>query len=130
MTETREFFETLYDSFNARDIEKVLAKMSDDVKWANGMEGGFVHGRVAVREYWTRQFSMINPRVEPQKIESGGNKIVVAVHQLVKDLDGNVLEDAMVEHIFRLENDLVKTFEIGENHTMNLELPTIQGKQK
>ena len=28
--------------------------MRPDVKWANGLEGGFVYGRNAVREYWTR----------------------------------------------------------------------------
>ena len=119
----KEFFEDLYRNFNARDIEQVLMKMSDDVKWANGMEGGFVHGRDAVREYWTRQFTMINGRVEPQKIESDGDKTVVTGHQLVKDLDGNVFEDTTVRHIFRLENGLVKTFEIGENHLINLKLP-------
>ncbi len=33
--------------------------------WANGMEGGDVHGVDEVRKYWTRQLAMIDPRVEP-----------------------------------------------------------------
>lgn len=108
-----EFFEDLYRKFNARDIEKVLVKMTDDVKWANGMEGGFVHGQKAVREYWTEQFTQINAVVEPQKIESGDDdKTIVTVHQTVKDTDGNLLEDTKIKHIFRLENELIKTFEI------------------
>ena len=127
---TKEFFEDIYDNFNDRNIEKVLAKLSGNVKWANGMEGGFVHGRDAVREYWTRQFAMINPRVMPQKIETDDDKTVVTIHQLVKDLDGNVLEDMTVEHIFCLENGLVKSFEIDDNHKMNLESPAIKEKQK
>ena len=45
----------MYDRFNARDIDGVLAALADDVAWANGMDGGHVHGREAVREYWTRQ---------------------------------------------------------------------------
>jgi ketosteroid isomerase-like protein len=28
----------LYDRFNARDMESVLAAMHEDVVWANGME--------------------------------------------------------------------------------------------
>lgn len=41
----------MYDSFNARNIDGVLAVLAEDVAWANGMDGGHVHGRKAVREY-------------------------------------------------------------------------------
>jgi hypothetical protein len=57
--------ERIYDRFNARDIDSVLASLADDVAWANGMDGGHVHGREAVREYWTRQRTMVSPHVEP-----------------------------------------------------------------
>lgn len=114
-----EFFEELYRQFNAREIENVLSKTHDDVKWANGMEGGFVYGHDAVREYWTRQFSLVNPRVEPQIIETDGDVSTITVHQTVKDLDGNLLSDATVKHIFHLENDLVKTFELEEYNQAN-----------
>jgi hypothetical protein len=50
-----ELLKRIYDRFNARDIVGVLAVLADDVAWANGMDGGHVHGREAVREYWTRQ---------------------------------------------------------------------------
>ena len=111
---SNDFFEDLYRNFNARDIEKVLSKMRNDVKWANGMEGGFVHGRDAVREYWTRQFKMIDSRVNPLKIENDAGKVVLTIHQLVKDLDGEVLQDTTVTHIYRLEDGLIKSFEIGQ----------------
>ena len=51
----RETLRRAYAAFNARDIEGALAAMHPDVEWANGMDGGFVHGHRAVREYWTRQ---------------------------------------------------------------------------
>src|SRR3546814_13049741 len=41
--------ERIYDRFNARDIDGVLAALTDDVAWANGMDGGHVHGSEAVR---------------------------------------------------------------------------------
>ena len=40
-----ELVQQLYDGFNARDLEAVLAELSEDVVWANGMDGGYVHGR-------------------------------------------------------------------------------------
>jgi ketosteroid isomerase-like protein len=55
--------ERIYDRFNARDIDGVLTALTDDVAWANGMDGGHVHGREAVREYWTRQWTMVSPHV-------------------------------------------------------------------
>jgi ketosteroid isomerase-like protein len=40
-----ELLKHLYDRFNARDMEAVLATMHRDVVWANGWEGGYVHVR-------------------------------------------------------------------------------------
>lgn len=116
MTISNDFFSKLYDSFNRRDIETTLAAMSPDVKWANGMEGGFVHGRDEMSDYWTRQFKQINSRVEPESIATKDGKTIVTVHQLVKDLEGNILSDSIVKHIFQVENGLVKSFEIGESN--------------
>ena len=82
----------LYDRFNARDIEAALSALADDVAWANGMEGTHVHGKEAVREYWTYQWSVIDPHVEPVKIsKSADGAMVVEVHQTVRDLEGKLL---------------------------------------
>ena len=45
----------VYVAFNARDIDASIAAMHPDVDWRNAWEGGRLHGRDAVREYWTRQ---------------------------------------------------------------------------
>src|SRR4051812_19656953 len=113
MSDQVELLERLYDRFNARDMESVLAAMHDDVVWANGMEGGHVHGRDGVRSYWTRQWAMIDPRVEPVEFSMGAEgEILVEVHAVVRDLSGNLLEDKMVGHVFRIDNGLVKRFDI------------------
>jgi ketosteroid isomerase-like protein len=110
-----EFLKHVYERFNARDIEAVLAALHPDVTWANGMEGGYVHGREAVRSYWTRQWSLIDPRVEPIAFSTGADgDIAVEVHQTVRDLQGAVLVDQMVGHIFQVENGLITRFDIRE----------------
>ena len=63
-----------YRDFNARRLEAVLARMQPDVVWPNGMEGGYVYGHEGVRNYWTRQWAILDPHVEPIEItrdESG-----------------------------------------------------------
>ena len=54
-----------YAAFNRRDIDRALTVMHFEVEWENGMEGGFVHGHDAVRSYWTRQWQVLDPTVEP-----------------------------------------------------------------
>ena len=103
----------VYDRFNARDIESVLAAMHQDVVWANGMEGGHVHGRDGVRSYWTRQWAMIDPHVDPVAFAHGPEgEVVVEVHQVVRDLNGKLLADKMVGHVFRIKDDLITRFDI------------------
>ena len=113
MSNSIEILRQLYSQFNAREMEAILASLHPEVVWANGMEGGYVHGRSGVREYWTRQWAMIDPRVEPINFTEGDEgAIEVEVHQVVRDLEGRILLDKTVGHIFRLESGLVRRFDI------------------
>jgi len=110
-----EFLKQVYQRFNARDLENVLAALHPDVTWANGMEGGHVHSRDAVRSYWIRQWAMVDPHVEPTAFSSGPDgETIVEVHQTVRDLQGAVLVDQTVGHIFTIENGLITRFDIRE----------------
>lgn len=102
-----------YSSFNQRDIDSTLAVMHSDVIWANGMEGGFEHGHNAVRNYWTKQWTIINPHVEPLRFnKEKDGRINVTVHQVVHDLTGKLLADETVHHIYKIEDGLVRSMEI------------------
>ena len=104
-----------YRAFNARELEAALTTMQPNVEWPNGMEGGTVCGHTGVREYWTRQWNMIDPHVNPVAIEADGSgRVVVSVHQVVHDLNGKLLLDRMVEHVYSFEDDLIRSMEIRE----------------
>ncbi len=105
----------LYDRFNARDMEQVLESLDENVTWANGMEGGHVQSRSGVRSYWTRQWAAVDPHVDPIAFSFGPNgEVIVDVHQVVRDLNGKLLADTKVGHVFRIENGLVKRFDIRQ----------------
>ena len=119
MNSNQQFLQNLYDAFNKREIETIIALMRPDVKWANGLEGGFVYGRDAVRAYWTDQFKDIQPELETLKFETDENgRHIVTVHQIVKDLQCNVLADTTVHQIFTIEDGLISRYEIGETDTI------------
>ena len=119
MSPNQQFLQNLYHAFNKREIETIISLMRPDVKWANGLEGGFVYGRDAVREYWTNQFKDIQPELETLKFETDeNNRNIVTVHQIIRDLQGNLLADATVQQIFTIENGLISLYEIGETETI------------
>jgi ketosteroid isomerase-like protein len=103
----------VYAAFNARDVDRVLAAMHPEVDWPNGLEGGYVHGHAAVRDYWTRQWRSIDPHVEPRRfaLEDDG-RVAVHVHQVVRDLSGRVVTDHMVRHVYRVESGTIRHMEI------------------
>jgi hypothetical protein len=117
-----EVLKRIYDCFNARDIDGVLGALTDDVAWANGMDGGHVHGREGVREYWTRQWAIVRPHVEPVSFDRAPDgSIVVEVLQSVRDLQGRPLQDQThglrdktVGHIFYLQEGKVTRFDIQD----------------
>lgn len=109
----RDLLVRVYDAFNARAIDAVLSAMHPDVDWPNGMEGGRVHGRRAVRDYWTRQWRVIDPHVEPRGfgLDDAG-RCAVDVHQLVRDPSGTVIGDQMVRHVYEICDGLIRRMDI------------------
>ena len=104
----RETLMNLYRAFNARDIDAVLAHLAPGVDWPNGWKGGRVHGREAVRAYWTSQWKEINPRVEPLDIAAAADgKVRVRVDQLVRGLDGKILDNKQIEHVYEFEGPFI-----------------------
>ncbi len=103
----------LYEGFNRRDIPAVLMLLAENVDWANGQEGGHVHGRDAVQAYWTKQWGGIAPQVDPlQFAQRDDGSTAVEVHQIVRDLNGKLLLDENVRHVFHFDSGLVTRFDI------------------
>ena len=109
-----------YTAFNARDIDAALALMTPDVSWPRAFKGGFVRGPEEIRAYWTEQWSEIDGQVEPVAFypEEDG-RILVDVHQVVRDLAGVLLADEHVGHRFTIEYDLIQGMEVCSLPTKN-----------
>jgi len=113
--DNQELLTQAYAAFNARDLNSALRTMHADVDWPNGMEGGRVQGHSGVRDYWTRQWSLIDPHVEPVGFSDEQDGVtVVTVHQVVRNLEGALLMDRQVEHAFRIEDGLIRSMDIRE----------------
>jgi hypothetical protein len=89
--------------------------MTEDVSWPKASERGKVVGKEEIRSYWTRQWREFDPHVEPLAMaEENGGKTRVRVHQLVKNLQGNILSDSEVIHVFTLKSSLIAAMDLGD----------------
>ena len=114
MADTRTVIEQAYAAFNRRDVDGALALMTQDVSWPKASEGGKVVGKEEVRAYWTRQWGAFDPHVEPLAMtEEDGGKTRVRVHQLVKSLQGDVLSESEVVHVFTVDDGLITAMHLG-----------------
>jgi hypothetical protein len=112
---TKTLIEQAYFAFNKRDIDGALAMMTEDVSWPKASEGGKIVGKEEIRAYWTRQWAEFDPHVEPHAIiEGDGGKVSVSVHQLVKSLEGDVLSDSDVLHVFTVYGGLIAAMDLGD----------------
>lgn len=116
MMDDHEVLRYAYAAFNARNVDAALATMHPDVDWPNGMEGGRVTGHEAVRAYWARQWTLIDPRVVPVSFTpTEDGRIAVDVRQVVRDREGTLLVDQRVRHLYRMEDGRVRSMEIVED---------------
>jgi hypothetical protein len=115
MADTKTLIKQAYSAFNRRDIDGVFALMTEDVNWPKASEGGRVVGKEEIRAYWTRQWGEFDGQVEPLAIfEEDGGKVRVRVHQLVKNLQGEVLSDSEVLHVFTMNGGLIAAMHLGD----------------
>ena len=116
MANTRALIAQAYSAFNSRDVDGALAIMSENVNWPRASEDGRVVGKDEIRAYWTRQWAEFDPHVDPIEVNDRGVGIFdVTVHQLVKNLSGDVLSDQTLVHVFTISNGLIERMDIGES---------------
>ncbi|HEY8897826.1 MAG TPA: nuclear transport factor 2 family protein [Niastella sp.] len=113
MLKNQELIKNAYAAFNARDIDAILKVMHPNVKWPRAWEGDYAYGHDEVRAYWERQWKEIDPNVTPVGFRERENgTFEVEVHQLVKDLDGNILFDGKVLHVYVINDGLLQKMDI------------------
>ena len=113
MSDTVSLLGRVYDAFNKREVYTVLAAMHPAVDWPNGWEGGRVAGREEVRSYWGRQWAVVDPTVVPIAFEhKPDGRVAVRVQQTVRDLEGKLLTDGEVVHVYTFEDGLIRAMHI------------------
>jgi hypothetical protein len=113
MSASHDLIRKIYAAFNARDIPTILATFDPQVRWSRAWEGDYAVGHEQVRDYWLRQWQELNPHVEPTGFAPrASGQLEVLVQQVVKDLQGQVVFDGPVKHLYTIENGLITQMDI------------------
>ena len=103
-----------YPDFNQRNIDQIMPHFTADIDWPNGMTGGRERGHAAVRAYWTNQWQQINSQVTPISYRLVDDRVILEVHQLIKDMNGSVISDSVVFHTYRFSAEKIAGMDISE----------------
>jgi len=103
----------LYRAFNRREVDRVLAALSPDVRWPNVREKTELSGHAAIRSYWLEQFETIEPRVEPVEFEERGGAVAVRVRQIVTVKATGQVTEARVTHTYAFDDDLIASMVVS-----------------
>lgn len=105
----------LYQAFNDRDIDRVLAAMTPDVDWPNGWEGGRLVGHAEVRSYWQRQWAQVRPTVRVTRFQDNPDGTAeVRVRQVFRDPAGAVLDRSDVSHLYEFVGDRIRRMSVKQ----------------
>jgi ketosteroid isomerase-like protein len=89
----RELLLQAYAAYNHQDVDALLALVSDDVDWPD--DGGRLHGKAALRTYWTEQWTRTHTHDEP-----------------VRSLDGSIVSQSDGLHLHRIEGMRISRLDI------------------
>jgi hypothetical protein len=98
-----------YRLFNDRQIDALLAMMTDDIEWPDVANGRVLHGKEPIRRYWEGQFAVADPRANATDFVQAGDDLVAVIDQRILDLQGQPLAPpTVVFHRYRFEGGLVR----------------------
>ena len=101
----------IYDAYNDRDLEALTALVGEDVDWPDGDER--LHGRAAVRNYWSRQWARIHTQDKVAGItELAPDRAAVRISQVIRDLDGVIVSTGEFEHAYQFKDGLVERMDL------------------
>lgn len=104
-----------FTAYNRRDADALALMLHEDVDWPDG-SGGRLHGREAVKSYWTAQWTRTRTQDDPTGFEGlADGRIAVRLDQTVRALDGAMIFNAKRRYIFEMEGHLIRRLDFDQD---------------
>ena len=98
----------LYEAFNRKDIDAVMAALHPDVSWPNLFGEGRLHGHDAMRAMWRDQFSRIDPEGTPISFATlPDGRVEVMLAYVVRTLEGKLFTEGIGTESYCFGGELI-----------------------
>lgn len=98
-----------YVAFNTCDTPTLLTMLHPQVRWAKTHQGDYMTGPDEVLRHWLKLWQEIDVNDEPTAIkELTDGRLEVAVHQVVKDKQGNTISDGRLIAFYAFQEELIQ----------------------
>ncbi|MDP1630005.1 MAG: nuclear transport factor 2 family protein [Caulobacter sp.] len=98
----------LYEAYNRKDVDAVVAGMHPEIDWPSLFSEGRVVGREAVRALLTRQFQTMDPEITPVAMtRDAQGRVRVRVNYVVRDLKGKLFTEEDNTNVFSFRDGLI-----------------------
>ncbi len=95
----------------AQQRSDVQAEVGEDVDWPDGDER--LHGRAAVRNYWSRRWARIHTQDKVAGItDLAPDRAAVRISQVIRDLDGVIVSTGEFEHAYQFKDGGVERMDL------------------
>jgi ketosteroid isomerase-like protein len=128
MTPDEDRIAHLYDAFNTRAFDRLLAGMAPDISWPDEVEDRRLEGLAAVRDYFETATAPLRVRHQPLVLFSPAPGWVEALtRQTVSSAaDGSLWSSMRVRHRFTLRDGLITRLDSEQNYSA----PTYEGVER
>jgi len=113
MADRRAVLVKLWDALNRRDLAAAGECLHPDVDWHDLIDNVRLHGREAVRDFWTRAFAIIKTNSTLLGVEEDSQgRIAVTVLHTVRSLEDRPWTEETVTHIYSFRDGLISRMDL------------------
>lgn len=118
MTPDEDRIAQLYEAFNTRAFDRVIAGMTSDVSWPDEIEDRRLEGVDAVRDYFEKATAPLRVRHQPIALFTPGpGQVEVLTRQtVVSAADGSLWSSLRVRHRFTLRDGLITRLDSEQDY--------------
>jgi len=116
MTRDEDRIAELYAAINARDLDATLACYAPDARFADGLEGGMVEGRDAIRAHFIQLFETIRVELAPIDLaREPDGRLRARLQVETRGPGGGLWQDDLVTVWYRLERGLIVEQDVDDS---------------
>ena len=116
MNDDEALLSNAYAAYNSRDLDGLLAVVSEDVDWPDGRNR--LRGKAAVEAYWTNQWKRTRTFDRLVAFDHRPARVAVRINQIVWSCADSVISSGSFTHVHQIQNGRIvrMDIEITERH--------------